>query len=80
MISKNWKVRTASAGIEPLPRSVGLQIFELLRAHGFSVADASKLAIETAQQYTSSPQSLFLFPGGLKVEIIGCRAKVISRR
>jgi len=63
---------------EPTPRSVSLQVYSLLIAHGFAAAEAAEHATKTATAYRNTTQSVFSFSGGLKIEILAANARVIS--
>ena len=77
-----WNSRFSNSGararprvIEPAPASVGVQVYGLLISHGFAFDEAAELASQTAKTYRTSTQTIFLFPGGLQIEIVAARAR-----
>jgi hypothetical protein len=64
---RNMKTSTARK-LEPLPPSVKVQVYEILRNCGFSFDEALELAGKATASYASTPQRVFQF-GVVTIEI-----------
>lgn len=65
----NTRTATARTPIEPIPPTVKVQVYEILRNCGFSFGEALGLAGEAINSYKSTSQRIFQFNGVVTVEI-----------
>jgi len=78
MINSNSKrVTVQEHRTEPAP-SLTVQVYELLRANGFSINEAVDSATKTRTAYLSTTQRVFQFAGPVIIEIVAAKARLVS--
>ena len=72
---------TTARKLEPHPPpALNIQLYEILREHGFSFDEALSLATQSTAAYLSTSQRFFQFDDAVTIEVSACVARVIYAR